>query len=375
MTPAPPYPERLERLAGALREAGVDALFCASPITMGYLQGFCECGYERFLVLAVHRDGRARLICPSLTETQARRCGLQDIRAWSDGEEPLDLLRHLARDWDLASGVVAVDDDMPAAQLLAIQGVLPRAVFRPGQPLLARLMRAKSPGELEYLLHAGRIADEALPLTLARIRPGMSELEVAGMLLEDMRRLGGAPSFCLAATGANSAEPHHASDDSRIRQGDALILDFGCSVAGYQSDVTRTVAVGPASAELHNVYGIVLKAHLAARSAIQPGEECQEVDRAARNLIGEAGYEPFFLHRTGHGIGLRGHEEPYIVEGNEMRLAPGHCFSIEPGIYLPGRFGVRIENCVACTEDGHLSLNEEPPMKLVELSAPDEAGG
>ena len=367
MTPAPPFPERLDRLATELRRAGLDAFLCSSPISMGYLQGFWESGYERFLTLAVHRDGRACLICPSLTETQARRCGLQDIRAWKDGEDPLDLFRQLAQAWDLGSGAVAVDDDMPAALVLALQGVLPRARFRPGQPVLARLMRSKSPGELENLLHAGRIADQALPITLDRIRPGMTELEVAGMLLEDMRRLGGVPSFCIAAAGANSAEPHHASDDTRIQHGDALVLDFGCGVAGYQSDVTRTVAVGRASAELRSVYGIVLKAHLAARAAIQPGVECQEIDQAARNLIGECGYGAFFLHRTGHGIGLRGHEEPYITDGNDLPLAPGHCFSIEPGIYLPGRFGVRIENCVACTADGHLSLNEEPPMRLLEL--------
>ena len=367
MTPAPLFLERLEQLADALRRAGIDALLCSSPITMGYLHGFFEGGHERFLTLAVHRDGRSCLICPGLTETQARRCGIEEIRAWKDGEDPLALFRNLAEGWGLAAGVVAVDDDMPAAQLLAIQGVLPRAGFRPGQPVLAQLMRTKGAGELEHLLHAGRIADEALPLTLARIRPGMTELEVAGMLLEDMRRLGGTPTFCIAAAGANSAEPHHGSDDTRLQEGDALILDFGCGVAGYQSDVTRTVAVGRAPEELREVYGIVLKAHRAARARIEPGATCQDVDRAARKVIGDCGYGPFFMHRTGHGIGLRGHEEPYITEGNQQPLAPGHCFSIEPGIYLPGRFGVRIENCVACTANGHLSLNQEPPANLVEL--------
>jgi len=368
MSPVPPFKDRLELLAGELRLAGLDALLCSSPITMGYLHGLCEGGHERFLTLALHRDGRICLICPGLTETQARRCGIADVRPWNDGEDPLELFRQLAQAWGLASGLVAVDDDMPAAQLLAIQGVLPRAGFRPGQPVLSRLMRRKSPGELEHLLHAGRIADEALPATLARIRPGMSEREVAGMLLEDMRRLGGSPTFCLAAAGANSAEPHHTSDDTPLREGDALILDYGCSVAGYQSDVTRTVALGRASAELRAIYGIVLEAHLAARSAIRPGVACQEIDRAARAVIQGAGHGPFFMHRTGHGIGLRGHEEPYIIEGNERPLAPGHCFSVEPGIYLPGRFGVRIENCVACTADGHLSFNREPPVEPVQLA-------
>jgi Xaa-Pro dipeptidase len=358
---------RIEQLAGLMRAQGVEAFLASSSVTLGYLHGFFEQGGERLLLLAVNADGRTRLICPGLTETQARRCGIEDVRPWVDGEDPLRLVRDLAGDWHLGRGRLQVDDDMAAAWLLDLQRVLPDVSFQAGQPLLAGLMRIKGAEERHALREAGRIADEAFRAVLREIRCGLTEADVASLIQEAMRRQGGVPAFCIAAAGTNSAEPHHHSDGTVLKEGDALILDFGCSVSGYLSDITRTVCVGKASAELREVYGIVLEAHRAGRAVIRPGLPCQEVDRAARRVITEAGHGPRFMHRTGHGIGLRGHEEPYLVEGNEQLLEPGNCFSVEPGIYLPGRFGVRIENCVACTAEGHGSLNEEPPAEVLEV--------
>jgi len=358
---------RIQSLAAELDKAGMKAFLCTSPVTMGYLHGFFEEGGERLLALAVSRRGDVRMICPGLTEAQARRCGIEDVRAWTDDEDPWALFRQLSEDWHLGSGLVAVDDDMAASHLLKMQVVVPKTTFVPGQPVMSRLMRVKSGEELDLLLRAGKIADDAFSMALGQIRPGLTEQAVAGNLLETMRRLGGIPTFCIAAGGRNSAEPHHHSDDTRLEEGDVLILDFGCSVSGYQSDITRTICLGEAGGEAKELYDIVLRAHKAGRAAIRPGVVCREVDRAARKVIVDAGFGPFFVHRTGHGIGMRGHEEPYIVESNEQLLAPGHCFSVEPGIYLPGRFGVRIENCVACTPEGHLSLNEEPGEGLLEI--------
>ena len=163
------------------------------------------------------------------------------------------------------------------------------------------------------------------------------------------------------------AEPHHESDNTVIQSGDVIIMDFGCEFEGYQSDITRTVCCGKASDEAKRVYDIVFGAHQAGRAAIHPGVACQELDRAARQVIEKSGYGEYFFHRLGHGIGMRGHEEPYIVEGNETPLEVGHCFSIEPGIYLAGRFGVRIENIVTATMDGHASINAEPSATLTEI--------
>ena len=358
---------RIERLAAGLRQAHLDAFLCTSPVTMGYLQGFFEEGGERLLMLAVSSRGQVRMICPGLTEAQARRCGIEDVRPWLDGDDPWALFRLLAADWGFGAGRVAVDNDMAAAHLLAAQAAIPEASFAAGQPVMSDLMRVKSGEELELMLRAGKIADDAFSAALGQLRPGLTEQEAAGILLESMRRLGGTPTFCIAAGGKNSAEPHHHSDDTVLEEGNVLILDFGCSVSGYQSDITRTVCLGEAGAEAKALYDVVLRAHQAGRAAIRPGVACQAIDRAARRVIEDAGFGPFFVHRTGHGIGMRGHEEPYIVEGNGQLLAPGHCFSVEPGVYLPGRFGIRIENCVACAPEGHLSLNEEPAGRLLEL--------
>jgi Xaa-Pro dipeptidase len=357
--------ERIDRLAGALRDAGLDAFFASTAISMGYLHGYHESGHERFLTLAIRADGATRMICPALSASQAKRVGIQDIRSWRDGEDPMPHLLELADDWNLRSAILAVDDEMPAQLLLKMQDALPAALFKAGQEVLSTLMRSKDPQELDAMRRAGEIADRSLPAALAAIRVGATEREVEEAINAEMRRLGGKPKFCIAAAGANGAEPHHLSDDTPIRQGDVIVLDYGCEVDGYQSDITRMVSCGePSDPDADRVHKVVLDAHNAARAGVRPGVTCGEIDALARKVIEDAGYGEFFVHRTGHGIGMRGHEEPYIVGGSDVVLQPGYCFSVEPGIYLPGRFGVRIENIVAVTEDGHESLNDEPSATL-----------
>jgi Xaa-Pro dipeptidase len=362
------YRTRIEKLAETLRAEGLDAFFATSPITMGYLNGYHESAHERFLTMAVSSDGSVRLICPALSANQARRVGFEDVAAWRDGEDPLVLLERLADDWNLKSGILAVDDDMPAQMLLKMQVTLPAALFKPGQAAISKLMRNKDENELRLLRKAAKIADDAFDTVLPQIRAGLTELELDQIIQNAMSSFGGKPAFCIVAAGANGAEPHHLSDDTIIKDGDMLVLDFGCDVeGGYKSDITRCVFVGKASDEAKRVYEIVYAAQAAGRAAARPGVEPQQVDRAARQVIEDAGYGEFFIHRTGHGLGMRGHEEPYIVEGNDEPLAPGQCFSVEPGIYLPGKFGVRIENIVAVTQSGLESLNREPSPTLIEI--------
>jgi len=362
------YRTRIEKLSALLAEEGLDAFFATSPITMGYLRGYHESGHERFLTLAISPRGHVRLICPALSESQARRVGIDDVVTWRDGENPLAHLERLASDWNLKSGILAVDDEMPAQMLLKMQATLPAALFKPGQPVVSRLMRNKDADELALLRKAGKIADDAFDAVLPRIRPGMTERELDQQLQDEMRRFGGRPAFCIIAAGAASAEPHHLSDDTVIESSHVVVMDFGCSVeGGYMSDITRTVCVGKATDEAKKVYDIVYRSQASGRAAIKSGVAPQEVDRAARKVIEDAGYGEFFVHRTGHGIGMRGHEEPFIIEGNEEPLEPGQSFSVEPGIYLPGRFGVRIENIVAATQDGHESMNREPSPTLIEV--------
>jgi Xaa-Pro aminopeptidase len=358
------YHARAARLASALTEAGIDAFFANYPVTMSYLSGFGEDAHERFLTIAFSAHGHVAAIVPSLSESQVRRAGLQDVRSWPDGEDPIKLFRHLAEEWDLKSAILAVDDTLPAHMLLRMQETLPAALFKPGGAVLGQLMRQKEKAEIDLLRHAGRIADDAFDAFVGQIKPGMTERQLERVIREELAARGGEPTFCIVATGANGAEPHHLTDDSVIQRGDVLILDFGCDYQGYQADITRTVAVGEPDADAKKVYEIVHAAHMAGRKAIQPGVACSAVDAAARKVIEEAGYGQFFFHRTGHGIGMNVHETPYISQDNSAPLEVGNCFSIEPGIYLAGKFGVRIENIVACTENGHLSMNVDPSLAL-----------
>lgn len=355
---------RVERLAAGLREAAVDAFVGWHPVTMGYLFGFHENAHERFMALCVSPSGDVRLICPALSESQAKRTGISDTRPWKDGEDPLVHFEELASDWNLKSGILAVDATLPARMLLKMQDVLPAALFKDGETLVADLMSRKEPEELDLLRRAGKIADDAFEIVAPQIRAGMTERQVEKLLIDAMAVDGAEPYFAIVATGPNSAEPHHLTDDTVLKDGDVLILDFGCDLHGYKSDITRTVAVGHASDRAREMYDLVLRAHHAGRAAIRPGATGRDVDAAARGVIEAGGAGEAFFHRTGHGIGLQGHEAPYISAANETPLEPGNCFSIEPGVYFAGEFGIRIENIVASTEDGHESMNAEPDAEI-----------
>lgn len=358
---------RIQKLAEALRTVGWDAFFACNPVSMSYLQGYGEDPHERFLTIAISAKGQVVMICPSLSETQARRTGLTDIRTWRDGENPLALFDQLADEWDLKGGILAVDDTMPAHMLLRMQDVAPGALFKPGDEVLSTIMRQKSQEELDLLRASGKIADDAFVAVLPHLKPGLTERQIEKLLFDAMIERGGNPTFCIPAAGPNGAEPHHLTDDTVVKPNDVVILDFGCEYKGYQSDITRTVCFGKAPAKAHVIYKIVYDAHMAGRKAIVPGATAESIDAAARKVIDDAGYGKEFFHRLGHGIGMQGHEPPYIVAGNKHVLEPGNCFSIEPGIYLPGEFGIRIENIVAATAEGHMSMNAEPSETLIEL--------
>jgi Xaa-Pro dipeptidase len=358
---------RIGRLAETLRQDGYDAYFAHHPVSLKYLSGFSEDFHERFGMLAIHQDGRSHLICPALSETAAREHGLEQVSSWRDGEDPREHFRALVNDWGLRAGMVAVDDTLPSVMLLRMQELAPAMLFRPGGEVLGAMRAVKEDGELEKLRKAARIADETYHEVLPQIRLGMTELDVKALLEASMAKRGGRPQFAIVAVGAAAAEPHHGSDETRLKSGQVLLMDFGCELEGYQSDITRCVHLGPAPEKVKTVYRTVHQGFMAGRAAIQPGAACQDTDRAARKVIAEAGFGEYFVHRLGHGLGMQGHESPNQVEGNTAPLVPGNVFSVEPGIYLPGEFGIRIENIVAATMSGHESLNEEPPAEIPEL--------
>lgn len=353
------------RLAQQLAQEGVDAFIGFHSKTLQYLCNFDEDAHERFLALVVAPSGQLTLICPALSESQARRMGIEDIRAWADGEDPLVLFEQLADELNLKSGIIALDPTVPARQLLPMQNALPAALYRDGEYLISSLMRCKAEEELEKMRQAAKIADDAYEAILPQLKAGLTERQIEKMVNDAMAERGGEPTFCIIAAAGNAAEPHHASDDTVVQSGDVLLLDFGCNVAGYQSDITRTVAIGSASEEAKASYRLVYAAHMAGVKAVRPGIPAKTIDQATRGVIEAAGEGAAFFHRTGHGIGLNGHEHPYITATNEEILEPGNCFSVEPGVYYRDQYGIRLETIVAVTANGCENLNAPISPELV----------
>jgi Xaa-Pro dipeptidase len=279
--------------------------------------------------------------------------------SYSDEEGPTDACARACTFLGLAGKQLAVERlTMRVLELEMVQRSASRVQILPAESLLSKLRATKDEAELDYMRQAVSIAQQALTQTLTDVRVGMTEREIASALMVNLLK-GGSESAAfipLVQIGPNSASPHGSTSDRRSEQGDVLLIDFGAQVGGYVSDITRTFALGEADPEMRAVYDIVKAANAAGRAAAGPGVACQDVDRAARRVIEEAGFGEYFIHRTGHGLGLEVHEPPYIVEGNGQLLEPGMTFTVEPGIYLPGRGGIRVEDNVVITSDGCASL-------------------
>jgi len=248
-------------------------------------------------------------------------------------------------------------------ELRLLEGAFPNAKFEDGSELIAALRQHKDDEEITAMQRAAEIAEDALLATLPKVKVGTSEKEIAAELMHHLRALGSDPELPflpVVASGPNSANPHASISDRKLKQGDLLIIDWGASVDGYFSDIARTFAMGDLDEELSRVYAAVELANTAGHAATRPGVRCEEVDQATRDVIEDLGYGEYFIHRTGHGLGMEAHEPPYIRVGNPVKLEEGMTFTIEPGIYLPGRGGVRIEDDVVVTEDGVLSLSKLP---------------
>lgn len=363
------YEKRLSRVRTAMHENGLDTLILTPGAAMRYLTGFAEYG-SRFLALVVPDDQPWLFVTPALNAEQARQnpAGVTDIRVWDDAQGWEMLLGQLSKDLMLDIGIAGLDDDMPARFSLKIQELMPTTLLKLAGAAIAPLRAVKDTLELAALQYAATATDALIPIAYEACRIGTSEMEVSLAIGQHIARGGYQDSFApIIGAGPNGASPHHNTGKTKIKQGDVVILDFGAMAGGYHGDITRTVAVGAASDEAKQVYDIVYQAYQAAVAAVQPGATAHDVDIAARQVIADAGYGEFFIHRTGHGIGLDDHEAPYMLSGNYTKLLPGHCFSVEPGIYLPGKFGVRLENILTVKDDGtaHVFNEAIPPELLV----------
>jgi D-alanyl-D-alanine dipeptidase len=342
-TDAATFRARRDRAARAARAAGVGALLIAPGSDLAYLAGYRIHGSERLTCLVMAADGRATLVVPELEAPRARTAAPDlDLRAWGETDDPIAVVAELVP----RSGALAVDDRMWAAFVLRLEDALGDRAFVVASTVTAPLRMRKDDGEIEALRAVAHGADRAFAKLRERELAGRAERDVAaeiGALLREEAH--DEVGFAIVASGANGASPHHASGDRVIAQGDAIVLDFGGVQDWYCSDITRTVHVGATvDPEVRHVHDVVLRAQEAGYRAARAGVAAAAVDAAARAVIDEAGYGAFFIHRLGHGIGLDGHEPPYLVNGDATLLEAGMSFSIEPGIYLPGRFGVRIED-------------------------------
>jgi len=340
-----------------MAEVGVDALLLSLGADLPWLSGYEAMPLERLTMLVLPADGHATLVVPRLEEPRVEpRPELFAVRAWDETDDPVAIVAALVG----TRTPVAISDRTWATFVLALQAALPRARWLPASLVTAPLRAVKDAEEVGALRRAAEAADRvATELVSGRIPLiGRTEAEVSRdlgerLLAEGHQRV----NFAIVGSGPNSASPHHEPGGRAIEAGEAVVCDFGGTLDGYCSDITRTVFTGTPPAEFVDLYAVLQEAQAWAVEAAVVGAPCQEVDRVARSRIATARYGPYFVHRTGHGIGMEEHEDPYVVEGNTEALAPGHAFSVEPGIYVPGRFGARIEDIVVATPDGPDPLN------------------
>jgi Xaa-Pro aminopeptidase len=352
-----PYADRLRRAQGEMARQGIDLLVVGASADLLYLIGYEGHESERMSVLVLPRDGMPHYVVPGLEAPllNAQR-DLLEIVPWEETEDPAAKVAAVAG--AAALGTIAAGDELWSVFTIRLQRVMPRARWTEGGQLLRPLRMIKDDREIALLAEAARRTDDSWEEFLSSPLAGLTEWATRDRLMGLLAARGLQPVFCNVGSGPNGASPHQTASDRVIGPGDSVVCDWGGSLEGYNSDVTRTVHVGEPSPEFVRAYEAVLAANQAAFEAVRPGVSCQEIDRAARSVLTDAGYGDAFIHRTGHGLGLSLHEEPYLVEGNTLPLAEGMVFSDEPGIYFPGRFGIRIEDTVVCTADGGRRLNE-----------------
>ncbi len=355
------YQARLARVRQAMQSEGLDYVFLSISPDLFYLTGFTSFVSERLHLLVFPLEGRPSIVFPDFEKDMiGHLASWVDIIGWTESEDPIDrVCQVLAPAHRQAPITVAISDHTRAVFLLRMQAALPQARFIPSSRIIGPLRRTKDALELQILRVAQALAVEAVRRLVEQPFSGRSERQVAAELSRNLEAMGFESVMgVLLASGPNGAVGHLAPTDRTIQVGEPVIIDLGAAYKGYYADITRTVHVGPPTEEFLHIFEIVRRANQAALDAIRPGATCESIDRAARQVIEQAGYGEFFTHRLGHGIGIEVHEEPYMVQGNSLPLEPGMTFSDEPGIYVPGRFGCRLENIVAVTETGGVKLTE-----------------
>jgi Xaa-Pro aminopeptidase len=356
------FSERIARARSVMEAQDVDVLLLSVGADLPYLVGYEAMPLERLTMLVLRRDGTPALVIPKLEAPRVvERPDVFELVTWTETEDPVALVAKLMG----PARTAAIGDTTWARFLVDLLGRTPGTRYQRASSVIGPLRAVKDAVEIEALRRVGAAVDRIAAELQAGNIPlvGRTEADVsaelgARMLAEGHHRV----NFAIVAAGENAASPHHEAGHRVIREGEVVLCDFGGTMlgadgVGYCSDITRCVHVGDPSNEFADLYHVLHEAQAASVRAATVGTPCEEIDAAGRRVIEEAGYGEYFIHRTGHGIGVEAHEDPYIVAGNTTPLAPGHAFSIEPGIYIPGRFGARLEDIVVATEQGPDPLN------------------
>jgi len=351
---------RLDRLYRSLETAGLSALALVPGPNLRYLTGLAMHPSER-LTLAMLREGRAVLVLPALEVPRAREFLTieMELLSWTDEQGPEEALQHLRGLLSLSGERIGVEERaMRLLEWNALRGAFPLRQTAPADTLLAALRMIKDDAEISAMRQAAQALEQGLQAALGQLRPGMTERQLARAWQWATAELGvdSIGEDPIVVAGPRGASPHNVPSDRPIKRGELVTLDWVVSVDGYYGDLTRTVAVGEPEPKLRRIYELVRQANEAGRAAVRPGVPAEAVDQAARTVITTGGYGPYFLHRTGHGLGLEVHEPPYMVHGEKTLLQAGMTFTVEPGIYIEGLGGVRIEDDIVVTEQGGESL-------------------
>ena len=360
------YAQRLHAAQKAAADKGIDLLLIGTGPDFAYLTGSWVSSHERLTVLVVPQRGTAWIAAPNtdITDIKAAPVGELDVelRGWNDGEDPYKLALHGAGD---GLGKVALGQSLTADHVLGFQNLLPHASYELATYALAELFTRKDEAEIAELRKAGRAIDAVHAQVPQLLQAGRTEVEVAHELEKLILREHSVIDFVIVGSGPNGANPHHSFSDRVLAEGEPVVVDIGSTLpSGYHSDCTRTYVVGgdisKAPQDFQDAYAVLADAQAAGRAAAHPGSTAADIDAIVRQAISAASWGDYFVHRTGHGIGLSTHEEPFIMEGNDLALEEGMAFSIEPGIYLEGKWGMRLEDIVVLTNDGYESLNQAP---------------
>lgn len=353
------FKERYERVLRNMKNHDWDAVVLWPSANLYYLTGYAPKADERLQIAIIPVSGEPVFIVPKLYANQAKeQCWILDQRDWRDGENLYDLVDKIVKEKGINHCKIAIDDTMGFMQVDPILKACGKGSFGLASSIFTPLRNIKGAVEIDLMEKSGLISDEVMPIAIAACADGKTELEIKDLVEVELKKRGMAGPFSnLIAAGPNSANPHHVSGERTPSFGDVIFLDIGGAYKKYWSDITRTVCLGAPTEKMREAYKQVQEAQELAKEAVKPGVVAEEVHFTAYNHLAKKGLEKYFIHRTGHGMGLDGHELPSINAGNKMLLEPGMTFSVEPGVYFPGKFGIRIEDSVVVTETGCKSFN------------------